>query len=102
MGRVEILLADGRSVSSCSKPRYSCSRGGTVNWLIQVSDDFGPARIGEMDSAGDFVNREPVPYDTGLTYRVHERGREDSRSLRHAFLSQWCITYCNTIQGRIH
>ena len=28
--------------------------------LVDPSDDFGPARIGEVDGAGDFVDRQPA------------------------------------------
>ena len=44
----------------------------------------------------------PVPVHAGPTDRPHERGGERSRSLRHAFFPQWCITYCITTRERIH
>ncbi len=44
----------------------------------------------------------PVPVHARTVDRADERGGEGPRSFRHAFLPRICITYCNTIQGRIH
>lgn len=49
--------------------------------LVDPSDDFGPARIGEMDSPGDFVDGEPGPGKKPLEIPNSDAG-EDVPELR--------------------